>query len=165
MLDDLGFTYVGRYVDDFYVIDTDKDKLVAAVPKIRELLGKYGLRLSPTKFYLQHYSKGLEFTGAVVKFDRIYTSNRTVKNFVSAIIRLNKAVTFQDVEHAVASINSYLGTLRHGNGYNIRRKVLRRIEPHCFKWIYIKGGYEIVAIKKQYQKRVITLRRIRDGTY
>ncbi len=165
LLDDLGFTYVGRYVDDFYVIDTDKDKLVAAVPKIRELLGKYGLRLSPTKFYLQHYSKGLEFTGAVVKFDRIYTSNRTVKNFVSAIIRLNKAVTFQDVEHAVASINSYLGTLRHGNGYNIRRKVLRRIEPHCFKWIYIKGGYEIVAIKKQYQKRVITLWRIRDGTY
>lgn len=67
LLNDLGFTYVGGYVDDFYILDADKQKILAAVPKIRELLGKYGLTLHPHKFYIQHYTKGVEFTGNVVK--------------------------------------------------------------------------------------------------
>ena len=161
----LGFQYVGRYVDDFYIIHPDKTKLLAAVPKIRELLDKYGLTLSPTKFYIQHYTKGVEFTGSVVKKDRVYISNRTIKNFVMAVRRLSKAETVPEVEHAVSSINSYLGCLRHANEYNKRRKILSMIEPHVFKWIYIKGSFEIVAIKKKYRRRARTLQRIRDGTY
>ena len=164
LLNDLGFTHVGRYVDDFYIIHPDKAKLLAAVPKIRELLGKYGLTLSPTKFYIQHYTKGVEFTGSVVKKDRVYISNRTIKNFVMAVLRLNRAETMPEVEHAVSSINSYLGCLRHTNGYNKRRKILSMIEPHAFKWVYIKGRFEVVAIKKKYRQRARTLQRIRDGT-
>ena len=53
LLEDLGFTYVGRYVDDFYVVDTDKAKMLDAVPKIRALLAGYGLTLHPDKFYMQ----------------------------------------------------------------------------------------------------------------
>ena len=165
LLRDLGFKYVGRYVDDFYIIDTDKPKLLAAVPRIRELLAKYGLRLSPTKFYLQHYSKGVEFTGSVVKKTRIYTSNRTVKSFVMAVRRLNKAKTLPEIRHAIDSLNSYLGCLRHCNEYNTRRKILQMIEPEVFKYIYIKGHYEIVVLKKKYRLRTTTLQRIRDGTY
>ncbi len=164
LLNELGFKYVGRYVDDFYIVDTDKAKLLAAVPKIRELLARYGLRLSPTKFYIQHYSKGVEFTGNIVKKSRIYASNRTVKNFVMAVRRLNRAETIPEVEHAVSSLNSYLGYLRHGNEYHTRRKVLKMIEPHCYKWIYIKGSYEVVALKKKYRLRTNTLKRIRDET-
>ena len=165
LLKDLGFTYVGRYVDDFYIIHPDKPKLLAAVPKIRELLARYGLSLSPTKFYIQHYTKGVEFTGSVVKKNRVYTSNRTIKNFVMAVRRLNKAETVPEVEHAVSSINSYLGCLRHANEYNKRRKILSMIEPHAFKWVYIKGHFEVVAVKKKYRQRARTLQRIRDGTY
>lgn len=165
LLKDLGFAHVGRYVDDFYIIHTDKQRLLSAVPKIRELLARYGLKLSPTKFYIQHYTKGVEFTGSVVKKQRIYTSNRTVKNFVMAIRRLNRAETVPEVEHAVNSINSYLGCLRHGNEYNTRRKILQKIEPRCFKWIYINGRYESVALKKKYKPRSKTLQRIRDGDY
>lgn len=165
LLKDLGFAHVGRYVDDFYIIHTDKQRLLSAVPKIRELLARYGLKLSPTKFYIQHYTKGVEFTGSVVKKQRIYTSNRTVKKFVMAIRRLNRAETVPEVEHAVNSINSYLGCLRHGNEYNTRRKILQKIEPHCFKWIYIKGHYEVVALKNKYKRRTKTIQRIRDGDY
>ncbi len=165
MLRDLGFKYVGRYVDDFYIIDTDKAKLLASAPKIRELLAQYGLTLHPNKFYLQHYSKGVAFTGSVVKKQRVYICNRTIKSFVMAIRRLNAAETLPEIEHAVSSINSYLGCLRHGNEYNTRRKILRMIEPRLYKWIYIKGSYEVVAVKKRYTKRGITLQRIRDGTY
>lgn len=165
LLNDLGFAYVGRYVDDFYIIHPDKSRLLEAVPKIRKLLARYGLTLSPTKFYIQHYTKGIEFTGSVVKKDRVYISNRTIKNFVMAVRRLNKAETIPEVEHAVSSVNSYLGCLRHANEYNKRRKILCMIEQDVFKWIYIKGHYEVVAVKKKYRQRTKTLQRIRDGTY
>lgn len=114
LLEDLGFTYVGRYVDDFYVVDTDKAKMLDAVMAVR---------------------------------------------------RLNRAETLPEVMHAVDSINSYLGCLRHCREYNQRVKLLRRIEPRCYKWIYIKGRYEIVAIKKKFRKRTRTLQRINDGNY
>jgi len=165
LLNDLGFTYVGRYVDDFYILDTDKQKILAAVPKIRELLGKYGLTLHPHKFYIQHYTKGVEFTGNVVKKQRVYVCNRTLKNFVMAVRRLNRAETIEEVEHAVSSINSYLGFMRHANEYSKRRKILKMLEPHVFKWVYIRGHFEVVVIKKKHRRRTITLQRIRDGTY
>lgn len=91
--------------------------------------------------------------------------NRTIKNAVMAVRRLNRAETLPEVMHAVDSINSYLGCLRHCREYNQRAKLLRRIEPRCYKWIYIKGRYEIVAIKKKFRKRTRTLQRINDGNY
>ena len=139
--------------------------MLDAVPKIRALLAGYGLTLHPDKFYMQHYTKGVSFTGSVVKKDRVYTANRTIKNAVMAVRRLNRAETLPEVMHAVDSINSYLGCLRHRREYNQRAKLLRRIEPRCYKWIYIKGRYEIVAIKKKFRKRTRTLQRINDGNY
>lgn len=161
----LGFQYVGRYVDDFYIVDKDKARLLAAVPYIRTLLQLYGLTLHPHKFYLQHYSKGVQFTGSVVKKDRVYTANHTITNAVMAVRRLNRAETVPEVLHAVDSINSYLGCFRHCNEYNTRRKVLQRMDKRVFKWVYIKGHYDVVAIKKKYKLRTKTLQRIRDGDY
>lgn len=165
LIKELGFTYMGRYVDDFYVVDRDKAKLLAAVPRIRALLEIYKLKLNPTKFYIQHYSKGVEFTGTVVKYDRKYTCNRTIKNFVMAVRRLNRAEDIEHVQKAVESINSYLACLRQCDEYAMRRKILTKIDNNCFKWIYIKGHFEIIAIKKKYITRNLTLQRIRDGTY
>lgn len=153
-------------MDDFYCIHKDKEKLLALVPKVRELLAKLGLRLNEKKFYLQHYSKGVEFTGSIVKPGRVYTCNRTITNFVTAVRRLNKANNERQVLHAVCSINSYLGLLRHTNEYAMRRKVLNMIEPHVFKeYVYIKGHYEVLAIKNKHKLRYQTMQRIRNGDY
>lgn len=147
-------------------INKDKEKLLALMPKIRELLAKLGLRLNEKKFYLQHYSKGVEFTGSIVKPGRVYTCNRTITNFVAAVRRLNKANNEHQVLHAVCSINSYLGLLRHTNEYATRRKVLNMIEPHIFKeYVYIKGHYEVLAIKNKHKLRYQTMQRIRNGDY
>lgn len=165
LIKSLGFQYVGRYVDDFYIVDKDKARLLAAVPYIRTLIQLYGLTLHPHKFYLQHYSKGVQFTGSVVKKDRVYTANHTITNAVMAVRRLNRAETVPEVLHAVDSINSYLGCFRHCKEYNTRRKVLQRMDSRVFKWVYIKGHYDVVAIKKKYKLRTRTLQRIRDGDY
>lgn len=114
---------------------------------------------------MQHYSKGVQFTGSVVKKDRVYTANHTITNAIMAVRRLNRAETVPEVLHAVDSINSYLGCFRHCNEYNTRRKVLQRMDSRVFKWVYIKGRYEVVAVKRKYKLRTRTLQRIRDGDY
>lgn len=147
-IEELGIKYHGRYVDDFYCIHKDKQVLCSAVPKIRAKLAELGLSLNPKKFYFQHYTKGVEFTGAVVKPYRTYCCNRVLTNFIAAVRKLNRAMNIDEVNHAVCSINSYLGLLRQSNEYGKRRKILLMIESRIYRWIYIKGHYEVVCIKK-----------------
>lgn len=165
LVEDLGLTYHGRYVDDFYMIHRDKMILLNAVPRIREKLIELGLELNERKFYFQHYTKGVEFTGSILKPNRVYTCNRTITNFIAAVRRLNKAKDLRQAEHAVNSINSYLGLLRHNNEYNTRKRVLKMIESQAYEYVYIKKNYSILALKNKYKKRVQTYKRIRDGDY
>lgn len=44
-----------------------------------------------------------------------------------------------------------------------RRWILGAISHNVFKWIYIRGHFESIAIKRRYQKRSITLRKIGYG--
>lgn len=164
-LEELGIKYHGRYVDDFYCLHRDKSVLLGIVQPIRDKLASLGLMLNEKKFYLQHYTKGVEFTGAIVKPGRTYCCNRTITNFIAAVRRLNRAKDLRQVMHSVNSINSYLGLLRHSNEYAMRRKILNMIEPPAFEYIYIKGRHEAVALKNKYKTRRITLKRIRDGDY
>lgn len=163
LFEESGFTYHGRYVDDMYCIHESKGKLLKAVPVIREKLATLGLRLNEKKFYLQHYKKGVEFTGCIVKPGRVYVCNRVITNFRRAVIRLNRATKKGQLFRAVDSVNSYLGLLRHSNEYANRRKVLSMIEHDKYKYVYIKGRFEVLAVKFKYKKRARTLRRIRDG--
>ena len=164
-IEELGIKYHGRYVDDFYCIHKDKQVLLSAVPKIRAKLAELGLSLNPKKFYFQHYTKGVEFTGAIVKPYRTYCCNRVLTNFIAAVRRLNRARNIDEVNHAVCSINSYLGLLRQYNEYGKRREIFGMIAQRIYKWIYIKGHYEVVAIKNKYKQNCITQKRIRDGDY
>ena len=148
-----GIKHHGRYVDDIYLVSDTPDKILNAIPKIRTKLESLGLKLSPKKFYMQHYSKRLDFTGAVVKPGRTYPLNRTVTNFRHSIQRLNKCQTKSQVIKALASVNSYLGLLRHYDSYAIRYNGLMEIEDRLFKWIYIKGHMEVVKLKKKYHPR------------
>lgn len=155
-----------RYVDDMVLVARRKETLLRLMPTIRETLTSLGLRLNEKKFYFQHYSKGVEFIGSIVKPGRVYTCNRTITNFVAAVRRLNEANDERQVLHAVCSINSYLGLLRHTNEYATRRKVLNMIEPHVFKeYVYIKGHYEVLAVKNKHNVMYQTRQRIRNGDY
>lgn len=155
-LEQIGIELHGRYVDDFYGISTDKELLLSAIPKIRAKLAEYGLRLNEKKFYIQHYSKGVAFTGSIVKPGRIYAQNRVLANFVAAVRRLNAAKDMRQITHAVSSINSYLGILRHCNEYHNRRKILGMIDKEKFEFVYIKKDYKVVALKNRYKPRIKT---------
>ena len=164
-IEELDITYHGRYVDDFYGIHEKKEVLLKAVQPIRDKLAEYGLRLNEKKFYLQHYTKGVEFTGAVVKPYRTYCCNRSVTNAIAAVRRLNRAKNLREILHAVSSLNSYLGLLRQHNEYGTRVKIVRMIRPEVYEYLYIKDHYEIIAIKNKYKPLNRLKERIRNGEY
>lgn len=64
---DLGFKHYGRYVDDFYIIDCSKEKLLKAIPTINDFLCKrLHLSLHPRKIYLQEAKRGVRFLGSYI---------------------------------------------------------------------------------------------------
>lgn len=165
MSEDLGLRHVGRYVDDFYIIDRDKRRITAAMPRIRAYVRGLRLTLHPKKFYLQHYTKGVPFTGCVVKPGRVYAGRQTVFNFGRSVRRLNAARDIGEIIAAVPSVNSYLGLLRCYDTYAIRRNVLSRIDRRLFRWLYVKGHFDAVCIRKRYRPRAVIARRLANGTY
>lgn len=150
------FLEYGRYVDDFYIVSSDKNELTRAIPLIRDQLSGIGLTLHPDKIFLQHYSKGVKYIGAVLKKDRAYVSNRTVGNFYSTIHRFNRLAECEEYIkanacHFAASINSYLGFCKQYMTYHIRRNAIKRIDKRWWKVFYVSGHFEKVVVKKKYK--------------
>lgn len=57
----LGFKYYGRYVDDFLLFSTDKQKLVKSIGQIVGYLQGVRLDIHPKKTYLQSIKHGFKF--------------------------------------------------------------------------------------------------------
>ena len=125
------------------------------MPKIRAHLAALGITLHPHKFYLQHYSKGIRFVGSIVKFDRTYILNRTVEGLKRSVHMVATSKTLTELEHNVASVNSYLGFMRHHSSYAIRRKILTNAPPEFWRYCIVKGKFYSVKIRQRYNKRKI----------
>lgn len=129
-----GYGY-GRYVDDFYVISTDKNLLLKIYNEARVFLkARLDLNLHPNKFYLQEVNKGVRFVGAIVKRGRVYARNRTVYNLFKIIDMWNHD-PLPDTKRYVRQINSYLGYLSHRDSYAIRYRawdtISHKDEVYC----------------------------------
>lgn len=147
-----------RYVDDISFVSKDKEKLLSTIPMLRTELGKLGLRLNEKKFYLQHYSKGVQFTGAVIKPDRIYVANHTINSFAFAVERLGKAAEMgmiDDIKKNIASVNSYLGIMAHYNEYATKRRIMSELPPKFYEYCYVDGHFDVVKLKYKYTEKAI----------
>ena len=147
-----------RYVDDISFVSKDKKKLLSIIPMLRIELGKLGLRLNEKKFYLQHYSKGVQFTGAVIKPDRIYVANHTINSFAFAVERLGKAAEMgmiYDINKNISSVNSYLGIMSHYNEYATKRRIMAKLPQEFYEYCYIEGHFDVVKLKYKYTEKAI----------
>jgi hypothetical protein len=137
--ENLKVLYYGRYVDDFVLVEHDKVKLKAKIEKIAEFLScNLGLELHPNKIYLQHYTKGVKFLGAVLKPGRIYLVKRTWGNFYQSIQKFNKITNTNKMSPELDSkflscMNSYLGLASHFATYKRRNKMIE--ENMSVKWL------------------------------
>lgn len=159
--EELGFDSYGRYVDDFYIVSKSKKKILKAIQLIREKLSEIGIELHKNKFYIQHYSKGIDFVGTTIKKDRLYVSNRTKYNAFVAIEKVNKLqVNSENIDKAIPIINSYLGFMKHKNSYAIRRCLLDKLSEDWWSVIYVRPGFNKVTLRRKYKARNEVKRRI-----
>lgn len=137
----------GRYVDDFYLIASSTKEITDFIPIMREELNKLHCKLHRNKWEIQHYSKGVSFTGAIVKFDRTYMLNRSVNNFKLKIRKFNSLPREENAEKFVSVINSYLGFLRNHNNYGKRVEIMKMLDSDWFDYFQISDFKKVTLIK------------------
>ena len=122
VLSKIGNGGYGRYVDDFILIHNDKEYLKQLLPQIKSFLKNIlGLTLHPNKIYLQQVQKGVAFTGAYIKPNRIYVNHRIINNCKETFNSYN------DKGHFIQQINSYFGMMKHYNTKKIRWKLWKEM--------------------------------------
>lgn len=128
-----------RYVDDFVLLHDSPQWLNEALASINEYLPTLGLQLNPTKTILQPIVRGVDFAGHVIKPWRRQVRRRSVR---TALHRTETVPADKSLE----TINSYLGLMRHTDGYRDRAKVsaAARKRGHAIAWdatkAYRKSG-------------------------
>lgn len=112
--------HYGRYVDDSFVISTNKKWLRSLVPYIRKFLKKeLGLDLHMGKLRIVEVIDGMEFLGAYVRQYRTYVSRESLCRTIEAISRME----ITDLWEAWRSINSFLGMMSHYTSYFVRCRI------------------------------------------
>ena len=119
--------YYCRYVDDFVIMHKDPKYLSELHKDLTIFLrDRLKLTLHSNKKLINKVEKGIDFVGYVVKPYRIVLRQKTIKRAFKAIRENEKnpnRYSYEELEHYVATINSYLGFLRNSNGYNLRREI------------------------------------------
>ena len=127
----LGFKHYGRYVDDFYIVHTNKNELIKATKVIENYLEKHlRLTLHPNKRHLQHINKGVAFLGAVIYPYRIHPGKRLKTNMKRAL---------ENLECSHATEDSYRGLVKH---YKHDKLLSYKID--CIYRLHFKLGDEII---------------------
>ena len=152
---DLGMRYYGRYVDDFILIHENHNYLKSLIPQIRDFLkNNLDLTLHPKKIHLQHYNKGVNFLGVVIKPHRILMGKRIKGNFYNAITTQNKKTknkkpNREEQAAFLCSMNSYLGIMKHYHTKRLRKSMLKK---HLSIWwwnlVYLSCGNKLTLKQK-----------------
>lgn len=150
----LQIKYYGRYVDDFIIVHQNKVFLKSIIFTIKEYLKtELGLNLHPNKIYLQHFTKGVKYIGAVVKPYRLYIHNRTKSNLYESVYHHNFAVKNHRpdtiaIKNFIASINSYFGLMRKYKTYKLRKNVFyNNFSGYWLNYVSSCGGYAKIKRK------------------
>ena len=104
----LKIKYYLRYCDDFVLLSKNREELVQTVNEIVHFLHKYlKLSIHPNKVIFRKYHQGIDFLGYVVRPYCITLRTKTKKRILAKVSEKNLA--------------SYLGVLKHCNGYKIQK--------------------------------------------
>lgn len=116
--------HYGRYVDDFYVIDKNRQRLEDIVTKAEAFLRtNLHLEIQKKKTHIINTKYGVEFLGGFVKHHRIYVSNKTLRRMRKRLKSFNSYGTNKNIK---SMVNSYLGLFSHYNSYNIKLKEINK---------------------------------------
>ena len=106
--------YYIRYADDFVILSQDKAWLEETLPKIGDFLTeRLKLELHPDKVSIKTISSGVDFMGWV-HFPKHRILRASTRRRMMGRLKINKSKE---------TLNSYLGLLKHGNTYKIKKNL------------------------------------------
>ncbi len=109
-----------RYADDFLVINRDKAHLVFMVKEVQNFLQqRLELVMRPEKIFIQTINSGVDFLGWINFFDHRILRTKTKRRMTK---KIKKPINDQ-------SLQSYLGFLKHGDTFYLRKRLLNN------KWL------------------------------
>lgn len=119
--------YYIRYCDDFVILGENKEYLTGLIPSIGNFLkDELKLTLHSDKIIIRKHHQGIDFLGYVslpyYRVLRTKTKRRVFKKLEKKYRDLEKGLISK--ESFDQSLQSYLGILKHCQGYNIKKKIL-----------------------------------------
>ena len=108
--------YYIRYADDFVIFSRNKKQLENLILEIRDFLReKLKLELHPDKVFIKTLASGVDFLGWVHFTDHRVLRTATKRRMMKRMKERQKSGTMQ----------SYLGLLRHGNTFKIKKEIIQ----------------------------------------
>ena len=108
--------YYIRYADDFVFLHEDTKWLEAQIQKVGQFLQeRLHLQLHPKKVTISTFASGVDFLGWVHFIDHRVLRTTTKRRMMRRLRECQKEATLQ----------SYLGMLRHGHTFTMRQEVLQ----------------------------------------
>jgi len=121
-----------RYVDDILILDEDSGFLNYAYAKInRFLIDNLKMELNHRKKNMNLISKGFDFLGLVIEPNRLHLRVRTKNKCLNCIKDWKKDENRFEEKRMINfrnQMNSFLGILRHTNGYNFRKYIANEVD-------------------------------------
>ncbi len=149
-----------RFVDDFILVCNDKDALQWLIKAAEIKLEAMELVIHQDKRYFQPTSHGVKFVGAFLKNGRIYLNNRTLGRFKDKVSQIDtflqlpaKEITSYDLDHILATLNSYLGFCKDRRTYRLRRKIMKPLiySPEFKRYYKLNRNISKVTLKKRWK--------------
>lgn len=143
--EDLRLKYYIRYMDDIVILHNSKKYLHELRKIIEEYLAiNLDLKIKDNWQVFPSRIRGIDFVGYRHFGDYVLlrksTAQRLKRKMRNIMKKLDKGgkLTYSDF----CSINSYKGWIKWCNGYNLYKKWLKPLEPHCKQYYreVIKGG-------------------------
>ena len=118
--------HYGRYVDDFYVVSSDRLFLHSIISQVRDFLAAYlGLALHEGKIQILPIQYGVGFLGVYLKPWRqtVLKSSLQRMNKKCEVITMDMHDGKVSLRRAAATISSFRGILSHGYNGTIKKNV------------------------------------------
>lgn len=142
LLEAMGYKFV-HYTDDTCIIVKDRERWAYHLQILeRYTADRLHLTLHPDKRYMQHHSKGVEFLGYKMRFNRLLPSDRIVHNYrwkVDCAIRraeLDPDYMMREGEHFMQVVNSYNGLLSWCNAWRLRHDVAETLKASPWSTVF-----------------------------
>ncbi len=115
-----------RFADDFLVFGNSKAWLAGLLPKMQSYLDGLRLRLHPRKCQVKPVQDGIDFLCWLVYPDHRRLRRRTGVRFQRRLRELQQmyATGMLSLDEVRASIMSWIGHLKHGDTWGLRRRLL-----------------------------------------